>query len=96
MTPKLFCVKLTPEMARIKNITRYEAGKGRTYTFKGYRLCITRRKERFVRYFSDREYSSGEKALEAATQMRSSILDELARSKQSPAVVFARYRKVYE
>ncbi len=83
-------------MARTKNITRYEAGKGKTYTFKGYRLCITRQKERFVRYFSDREYGSESKAMEAALQMRGRILADLAAGNETPSEVFARYRKVYE
>ncbi len=80
-------------MPRIKNITRYEAGKGRTYTFKGYRLCITRQKERFVRYFSDREYGSAPKALSAASAMRRAILTELADSDLPPRQIFARFRK---
>ncbi len=83
-------------MARTRNITRYEAGKGRSYSFKGYRLCITRQKERFVRYFSDREYGSADKALAAALAMREEILAGLAAGGQAPRQLFARYRKTYE
>ena len=40
-------------MTNEKHITRYGQEKGQGYTFKGWRLCITRGGERFVRYFSD-------------------------------------------
>ncbi len=83
-------------MTRIRNITRYEAGMGGTYSFQGWRLCITRQKERFVRYFSDREHGGDANlAFAAALEMRDGILAELQQGRETPSAVFARYRKVY-
>ncbi len=83
-------------MTRTRNITRYESGMGGSYSFRGWRLCITRQKERFVRYFSDREYGgNAEQAYEDALKMRDAMLAELNQGKSSPAAVFARFRKVY-
>ncbi len=83
-------------MTRIRNITRYEAGMGGTYSFSGWRLCITRRKERFVRYFSDREHGGeADLALAEALKMRETIMRELESGREAPAAVFARFRKVY-
>ncbi len=83
-------------MTRTRNITRYEAGMGSSYSFKGWRLCITRRKERFVRYFSDREHG-GDAALAyaEALKMRDDILRELGEGQEMPTAIFERYRKVY-
>ncbi len=83
-------------MTKTRNITRYEAGMGGTYSFKGWRLCITRQKERFVRYFSDREHGGdADAALKKALRMREDIIAELNNGKEAPAAVFARFRKVY-
>ncbi len=83
-------------MTRTRNITRYEEGMGGSYTFKGWRLCITRRKERFVRYFSDREYGGdSERAFAEALKMRDCIISELDKGTMAPSAVFARFRKVY-
>ncbi len=83
-------------MTKIRNITRYEAGMGGSYSFKGWRLCITRQKERFVRYFSDREHGGdAERAFAEALTMRDAILGELAGGKVPPSAVFARFRKIY-
>ncbi len=82
-------------MTSTKNITRYQAGLGNTYAFMGWRLCITRQKQRFVRYFSDREYGDGESAFAAALAMRDEILGKLADGQLAPAELFRRYRKQY-
>ncbi len=83
-------------MTRTRNITRYEAAMGGSYSFKGWRLCITRQKERFVRYFSDREHGEdADRAFAEALKMRDAILAELNESGESPGAVFARFRKVY-
>ncbi len=83
-------------MTKTRNITRYEAGMGGTYSFRGWRLCITRQKERFVRYFSDREHGGdADAAFEKALRMRDEIIAELSNGKEAPAAVFARFRKVY-
>ncbi len=83
-------------MMRTRNITRYEAGMGSSYSFKGWRLCITRQKERFVRYFSDREHGgSAELAFAEALKMRDAIIAELEAAHAVPSAVFERFRKVY-
>lgn len=77
----------------MKNITRYDGGQGPKKGFCGWRLCITRSKEIFVRYFTDREYGSDKLSLEAALKMRSEMLEELAAGQKSPAEVFSAHRK---
>ncbi len=47
----------------LKNITRFDYGSS---SFSGWRVCISRRGETFRRYFSDREFGSQKKSLEAA------------------------------
>ncbi len=82
-------------MIRTKNITRYETSMGASYAYKGWRICITRQKERFVRYFSDREHGGdSELAFKKAVEMRDAIYAEL-NAGASPTDVFARYRKSY-
>ncbi len=69
---------------------------GGSYSFRGWRLCITRHKERYVRYFSDREHGGdADRAFAAALEMRDAISAELQEGKATPASIFARYRKVY-
>ncbi len=88
--------KLLSGLIRTRNITRYEASRGGSYSFRGWRLCITRQKERFVRYFSDREHGGdGNLAYAEALKMRDAILAELAQGIDSPAAIFERFRKVY-
>lgn len=77
----------------MKNITRYDGGQGPKKGFCGWRLCLTRSKEVFVRYFTDREYGSDKLSLEAALKMREEMLAELAAGKKSPAEIFAAHRK---
>ena len=73
-------------------ITRYNGQKGTRNTFCGWRLCITRRKETFVRYFTDREYENAESSLAAALETRDAMLNELANGENFVSVC-ARYRK---
>lgn len=73
-------------------ITRYNGQKGTRNTFCGWRLCITRRKETFVRYFTDREYENAESSLAAALETRDAMLNELANGEAFVSVC-ARYRK---
>lgn len=77
----------------MKNITRYDGGQGPKKGFCGWRLCLTRSKEVYVRYFTDREYGSDKLSLEAALKMRSEMLEELAAGAKSPAEIFAAHRK---
>ena len=73
-------------------ITRYYGKKGTPNTFCGWRLCMTRQKETFVRYFTDREHGSADKALAAALQMRDVMLGELDAGADFVALA-ARFRK---
>ena len=82
------------DMENEKNITRYGQEREQGYTFKGWRLCITRGGERFVRYFSDLKCGGAEKALEQAIAMRESMLVELADSASNSHEIFNRYRRV--
>ncbi len=66
-------------MNKYRYITRYNGQKGTQNTFCGWRLCITRQKETYVRYFTDREYGESELALKAALEIRESMLAEMAR-----------------
>lgn len=77
----------------MKNITRYDGGQGPKKGFCGWRLCLTRSKEVFVRYFTDREYGSDKLSLEAALAMRAEMQEELAAGKKTPAEIFAAHRK---
>ncbi len=64
-----------------KYISRYEKAKGGGYTFCGWRLCITRDKERYVRYFSDKQYTNSQAALLAALEAREKILEDFRQGK---------------
>lgn len=77
----------------MKNITRYDGSNTPRKGFNGWRLCLTRRKEVFVRYFTDREYGGEEAALQAAVTMRAEMLEALAAPNAKPSALFARYRK---
>lgn len=81
-------------MVNEKHITRYGLEQGQGYTFKGWRLCITRGGERFVRYFSDLKCGGAEKALEQAIEMRESMLEELADAASNSHEIFNRYRRL--
>ena len=77
-----------------KYISRYEKEKGSSYTFCGWRLCITRCKERFVRYFSDKDFESSEAGLQAALAERNRMLADLDSGKvQNVAHYFQQRRK---
>ncbi len=79
-------------MTTHRYITRYNGQKGSRNTFCGWRLCITRQKEVFVRYFTDREYETREKALAAALEMRDVMLAELAQGRDF-ASICSKYKK---
>ena len=77
-----------------KYITRYEATKGESYTFVGWRLCITRKGERFVRYFSDLRCGGNEKALMAARRMRDEMLRAMEDGVENYKEFFNYYRRI--
>ena len=76
-----------------KYITRYEASKGQGYTFVGWRLCITRKGERFVRYFSDLKLGGSEKSLEAARKLRDMMLQAMERGEADYKTLFNEFRR---
>lgn len=80
-------------MEKQKYITRYEAEEGNSYTFRGWRLCVTRQGERFVRYFSDLKCGGPEKALSRALEMRDELLAELDRKEGQAESVFREFRR---
>lgn len=81
-------------MTKEKLITRYGQEQGQGYTFKGWRLCITRNGERFVRYFSDLKHGGAENALQQAVAMRESMLAELRANEADSTEIFNRYRRL--
>lgn len=81
-------------MERQKYITRYEAEKGSSYTFKGWRLCITRHGERFVRYFSDLKCGGAENGLRSAMKMRDSLLMTLKAAPSRSEEIFRLFRRI--
>lgn len=79
---------------REKYICRYDAEKGKNYTFVGWRLCITRQGQRFVRYFSDLEYGSKEKSYEAALSMRDAMMRDMENEVSDYREFFNYYRRM--
>lgn len=77
----------------MKNITRYTYEKT---AFQGWRLCLSRNKVQYVRYFADKGAGSAEAALAEARRVRQCIWDDLAALSSldaaSVAQVFAKYR----
>jgi hypothetical protein len=73
-------------------ITRYEGTKGARNSFCGWRLCITRQKVTYVRYFTDRECGGKQDALEAALSVRDSMLQEMEQGIAFEQIA-ARHRK---
>ncbi|MCU0794659.1 MAG: hypothetical protein MUF31_01855 [Akkermansiaceae bacterium] len=62
-----------------RNLTRF------TYentAFQGWRLCISRNGATFTKYFSDKQYGGGKKALEAAEAALGNIKETIAKSRK--------------
>ena len=62
-----------------RNLTRF------TYentAFQGWRLCISRGGATFTKYFSDKQYGGGRKALEAAENALEEIKNVISRSRR--------------
>ncbi len=68
----------------LQHITRCEKEFG---AFNGWRFCITRCKQRLVRYFSDLEYGSPQKALAEAEAFRERIYTLLAENPDDEAAI---------
>lgn len=77
-----------------KYITRYEAAKGQSYTFVGWRLCITRKGNRFVKYFSDLKYGGSEASLAAARKMRDAMMDAMQQGVTDYRAFFNAFRRL--
>ena len=81
-----------PAMSTHRYITRYNGQKGTRNSFCGWRLCITRQKETYVRYFTDKEYGDTEASLAAALAIREAMLTEMGQGMPFAEVV-ERHRK---
>lgn len=77
-----------------KYITRYEASKGQSYTFVGWRLCITRKGNRFVKYFSDLKYGGPEASLLAARKMRDTMVEAMQQGVADYRTFFNAFRRL--
>ncbi len=73
----------------MKNITRYTYVKT---AFQGWRVCISRERNKFTRYFSDKVYGGEELSFAEARRVRDLILAELQAEPGSAEAVFARHR----
>ena len=61
-----------------RNLTRF------TYehtAFQGWRLCISRGGATFTKYFSDKQYGGGKRALEVAERTLEEIKETISRSR---------------
>lgn len=68
-----------PAMKSKRNLTRF------TYentAFQGWRLCLSRGGATFTKYFSDKQYGGGRKALEAAEETLLHLKDLLDNSRR--------------
>ncbi|MBR5894626.1 MAG: hypothetical protein IKZ13_03685 [Akkermansia sp.] len=77
-------------MKQIRNITRF------TYeftSFQGWRVTLCRNQLHFTRYFSDKQYGSESKSLEAAVETRNKVLECLRRYPGKPELAFAECRE---
>lgn len=81
-------------MEKEKYLTRYEMGKGSSYTFQGWRLCITRHGNRFVRYFSDLKCGGAENGRKFALEMRDALLAELEGNPTATGAIFQKFRRM--
>ena len=72
-------LEIGPTMKSKRNLTRF------TYentAFQGWRLCVSRGGVTFTKYFSDKQYGGGKKALEAAEKTLSDLKSLLEGSKR--------------
>lgn len=76
---KVASTSSSPVMKSKRNLTRF------TYentAFQGWRLCISRGGATFTKYYSDKHYGSGKKALDAAEAALEQVKDVIARSRR--------------
>ncbi|GAA5494269.1 hypothetical protein SAMN02745181_1803 [Rubritalea squalenifaciens DSM 18772] len=62
-----------------KNLTRFTY---ETTAFQGWRLCLSRAGSTFTKYFSDKKYGGGRKALKAADETLKSLKDLIDNSRR--------------
>ncbi len=62
-----------------KNLTRFTY---ETTAFQGWRLCLSRTGTTFTKYFSDKKYGGGRKALKEAETTLKSLADLLDNSRR--------------
>lgn len=75
-----------------QHITRCDKELG---TFSGWRFCITRFKQRLLRYFSDIEYGSAQNALAEAESFREHIYTLLAQNPGNEAAILQQLNLQY-
>jgi len=62
-----------------KNLTRFTY---ETTAFQGWRMCLSRSGTTFTKYFSDKKYGGGRKALKAAEEALKQIKDVIESSRK--------------
>lgn len=62
-----------------KNLTRFTY---ETTAFQGWRLCLSRAGTTFTKYFSDKKYGGGRKAMKAAEETLSALKDLIDNSRR--------------
>ncbi len=77
------------QMQDTRNLTRYTYLKT---AFQGWRVCISRNRKQFTRYFSDKTFGGEEQSLAAARALRDRLLSELQAEPENVEAVFARHR----
>jgi len=65
-------------MTSRKNLTRFTY---ETAAFEGWRLCVSRSGTTFTKYFSDKQYGSPQKSLNAGEKAKEQLLNLVARSR---------------
>ncbi len=74
-----------------RNITRY------TYSrtaFQGWRVCISRSRRQFTRYFSDKAFGGEENSFAAALELRNHLLAALQAEPNNVDAVFAKFAAI--
>ncbi len=72
-------LEMGPTMKSKRNLTRF------TYentAFQGWRLCLSRGGATFTKYFSDKQYGGGRKALDAAEETLDQLKELLDNSRR--------------
>ncbi len=77
------------QTAGFRNITRYTYART---AFQGWRVCLSRSRKQFTRYFSDKVYGSEEGSFAAALELRDRLLAELENAPGNAEAIFSKYQ----